>query len=129
MRMETLNDIYNRMDQSGTEKPRAIDRSRTVVSTEVPAHSTEPRELDSIASLNHLAAMLAEAADALKASPVPFTEDGVNFYEEVRRFEIALITRALRRTRGSQCKAASLLNLKRTTLNSKIKTYQITLAE
>jgi DNA-binding NtrC family response regulator len=129
MRMETSNDIYNRRDQTGTEKPRAIDRSRTLAPIEVPAHSTEPREVDSIAGLNHLAAMLAEAADALKASPVPFIEDGVDFYAEVRRFEIALITRALRRTRGSQCKAASLLHLRRTTLNSKIKTYRISLAE
>jgi DNA-binding NtrC family response regulator len=122
--------MHNRMDQTGTEKPRAINRSqRTLGSTEVPADSTEAREVDSIAGLNHLAALLAEAVDALKASPVAFTEAGVDFYAEVRRFEIGLITRALRRTRGSQCKAASLLNLRRTTLNSKIKTYQITLSE
>ena len=130
MRMETANDMHSGTDQARTERARVINRSqRTLASIEVAAHGTEPREMASIASLNHLAALLAEAVDALRASPVPLTEDGVDFYTEVRRFEIALITRALRRTRGSQCKAASLLNLRRTTLNSKIKTYQITLAE
>lgn len=130
MCMETSNDMHNRINQTGTENQRAINRShRPLASIEVAADSTELRQMGSIASLNHLAALLAEAVDALKASPVSFTEAGVDFYAEVRRFEIALITRALRRTRGSQCKAASLLNLRRTTLNSKIKTYQITLAE
>jgi transcriptional regulator with PAS, ATPase and Fis domain len=130
MRMETANDMHSGTDQTRTERARVINRSqRTLASIEMAAHGTEPREMASIASLKHLAALLAEAVDALRASPVPLTEDGVDFYTEVRRFEIALITRALRRTRGSQCKAASLLNLKRTTLNSKIKTYQITLAE
>jgi DNA-binding NtrC family response regulator len=130
MRMETSNDMHSRTDQTRTAGARVVNRSqRTLASIEVPAHATEPREMASIAGLNQLAALLVEAVDALRASPVPLTEDGVDFYEEVRRFEIALITRALRRTRGSQCKAASLLNLRRTTLNSKIKTYQITLAE
>ena len=118
----------SRVDQTGTEKRRAINHSHRT-SIEGSAPSTEPREIGSIASLNHLAALLAEAVDALKASPVTLNEAGVDFYAEVRRFEIALITRALRRTRGSQSKAASLLNLRRTTLNSKIKSYQITLAE
>jgi hypothetical protein len=69
--------MHNRIDQTGTEKPRAINRAhRTLGSIEVPARSTEACEVDSIASLNHLAALLAEAVDALKASPVSFTEDG-----------------------------------------------------
>ena len=49
----------------------------------------------------------------------------VSFYEEVRRFEIGLITRALRRAHGRQNAAARLLGLKATTLNAKMKQYQM----
>ena len=54
---------------------------------------------------------------------------GVNFYEEVRRFEIDLIQRALDQTGGHQSRAARLLGLNATTLNSKIKTYNIILRQ
>ena len=50
---------------------------------------------------------------------------GVNFYEEVRRFETDLLRRALDQTGGHQSRAARLLGLNATTLNSKIKTYNI----
>jgi DNA-binding NtrC family response regulator len=50
---------------------------------------------------------------------------GINFYDEVRRFEIDLIRRALEQTGGRQSRAARLLGMNATTLNSKIKTYNI----
>jgi DNA-binding NtrC family response regulator len=50
---------------------------------------------------------------------------GINFYDEVRRFEIDLIRRALEQTGGHQSRAARLLGMNATTLNSKIKTYNI----
>jgi DNA-binding NtrC family response regulator len=50
---------------------------------------------------------------------------GVNFYDEVKRFEIDLIRRALEQTGGHQSRAARLLGLNATTLNSKIKSYNI----
>jgi DNA-binding NtrC family response regulator len=49
----------------------------------------------------------------------------VDFYTEVRRFESFLIRNALRQTRGSQVKAARLLQMHETTLNSKLKTLKI----
>jgi transcriptional regulator with GAF, ATPase, and Fis domain len=52
---------------------------------------------------------------------------GVNFYDEVRRFEIDIIRRALDQTGGHQSRAARLLGMNATTLNSKIKTYNIQL--
>ena len=52
---------------------------------------------------------------------------GINFYDEVRRFEIDLIRRALEQTGGHQSRAARLLGMNATTLNSKIKTYNISL--
>src|SRR3954468_6997512 len=67
------------------------------------------------------AAPLSDAAGALDVSR------GVNFYDEVRRFEIDLIRRALDQTGGHQSRAARLLGMNATTLNSKIKTYNIQL--
>jgi DNA-binding NtrC family response regulator len=52
---------------------------------------------------------------------------GVDFYDEVRRFEVDLIRRALEQTGGHQSRAARLLGMNATTLNSKIKTYNIQL--
>src|SRR4029453_1830606 len=54
---------------------------------------------------------------------------GVNFYDEVKRFEIDLILRALEQTGGHQSRAARLLGLNATTLNSKIKSYAIRLKQ
>ena len=51
---------------------------------------------------------------------------GVSFYDEVKKFEIDLISRAFAQTGGHQSRAARLLGLNATTLNSKIKTYGIT---
>ncbi len=50
---------------------------------------------------------------------------GISFYDEVSRFEIELIRRALDLTGGHQSKAAKLLGMNNTTLNSKIKVYNI----
>jgi DNA-binding NtrC family response regulator len=57
--------------------------------------------------------------------PPPNFNKGIDFYDEVRRFEIVLIQRALNLTGGSQKRAALLLGLKPTTLNAKIKTYNL----
>jgi len=51
--------------------------------------------------------------------------DTVDFYREVRKFEIFLIQRALKQTAGSQVQAANLLKLDPTTLNKKIKSYRL----
>lgn len=51
--------------------------------------------------------------------------DGIDLFQEVKRFEINLIKLALDQTRGHQARAARLLNINPTTLNSKIKMYGI----
>jgi DNA-binding NtrC family response regulator len=51
--------------------------------------------------------------------------DGIDFYDEVQRFETGLIRLALDQTHGHQAQAARLLHIKPTTLNSKIKLYGI----
>jgi DNA-binding NtrC family response regulator len=50
---------------------------------------------------------------------------GVSFYDEVNRFQIDLIKRALDITSGHQSRAAKLLQMNTTTLNSKIKYFGI----
>ncbi len=50
---------------------------------------------------------------------------GISFYDEVAKFEISLIRRALEITGGNQSRAARLLGMNTTTLNSKIKAYNI----
>ena len=50
---------------------------------------------------------------------------GISFYDEVYRFEIELIRRALEYTGGHQSRAAKLLGMNNTTLNSKIKVYNL----
>lgn len=49
--------------------------------------------------------------------------EGIDFYNEVQRFETALIKLALEQAEGNQARAARLLGLRATTLNSKIKQY------
>lgn len=49
----------------------------------------------------------------------------VNFFEEIRRFEIALIKRALLQTGGRQNESARLLGVSTSNLNNKIKRFGI----
>jgi transcriptional regulator with GAF, ATPase, and Fis domain len=75
--------------------------------------------------LRGIAASLSKAVEELEDFQASPLTDQFDFYDEVRRFEISLIRKALRTTSGCQLRAAKLLRLKPTTLNSKIKTYQI----
>ncbi len=72
-------------------------------------------------------AVIASAQEGSSVAAVQDIGRGVNFYDEVRRFEIDLIRRALEQTGGHQSRAARLLGMNATTLNSKIKTYNINL--
>jgi hypothetical protein len=69
-------------------------------------------------------ALLAEA-EAMGANQHPDIGQGFCLREAVRRFEIDLITDALRRSGGNQARAAALLGTKITTLHHKIKHYRI----
>jgi DNA-binding NtrC family response regulator len=68
---------------------------------------------------------VAQAREPASGAEPPDAPAEMSFYEEVRRFEIGLITRALRRAHGRQNAAARLLGLKATTLNAKMKQYQM----
>jgi transcriptional regulator with GAF, ATPase, and Fis domain len=79
-----------------------------------------------ITTLKELTLRLLREVQAFGDTHAPTIDDGIDFYDEVKRFEIDLIKRALLQTGGHQGRAAQLLNLKITTLNSKIKHYNIT---
>jgi DNA-binding NtrC family response regulator len=81
--------------------------------------------LNTTQNLRHLALKLLLEAQALKEVPALDVRGGIDFYEEVKRFEVDLIQRALSFTRGNQVRAARLLKMKVTTLNTKIKHYDI----
>jgi DNA-binding NtrC family response regulator len=70
---------------------------------------------------------LREGMGGVGAAPPQFIDlaHGISFYDEVSRFEIELIRQALELTGGHQSRAAKLLGLNNTTLNSKIKSYNI----
>jgi transcriptional regulator with GAF, ATPase, and Fis domain len=78
-----------------------------------------------IVGLKHLAFNLLREVQSLTEVHSLNIGEGLDFYDEVSHFEIDLITRALLHTGGHQGRAARLLNLKVTTLNSKIKHYKI----
>lgn len=78
--------------------------------------------------LNRLAAdLLADLEDLeiYQLMELSISEKVIDFYAVLREFEVLLIKRALNRTRGSQVKAAQLLTMNLTTLNSKIKSFKI----
>src|SRR3954454_7986464 len=57
--------------------------------------------------------------------PDELIPDGSSFFGEVERFETGLIEQALRLSNGNRSRAARRLSLKVSTLNSKIKRYNL----
>jgi len=69
-----------------------------------------------------IGSLLAELSGG-RSKQIDFDLEGIDFYEEVERYEIELIKTALNRSGGNQTRAAKLLRLKATTLNAKMKHY------
>ena len=80
-----------------------------------------------IAMLKNVALNLLKEVQVLSKLEAADIMQGIKFYDEVERFERELIMRALELTGGHQVRASRLLGLKVTTLNSKVKRYQIPL--
>ena len=87
--------------------------------------SGEGSDNNEIQMLKAMTITLGRAIEALERSKPACIEPGTNFYEEVARFEVDLIQRALQQTGGNQAQAARLLGLNQTTLHGKIKHYKI----
>jgi len=96
----------------------------------VPDIPTESETGRRIQQLAQLAKALASEVEAMQAElyrdrrqQIDFDEDGLDFYEEVERYEIELIKKALQASDGNRTLAAKLLRMKSTTLNAKMKHY------
>ena len=104
---------------------RSIQKNEPAVSND--QHQTLALDLQ-IGMLKEAAGIVLNQLELLrKAVPGSTSPNITDFYDEVRRFEIELINSALYRTKGNQQRAARLLGVKATTLNSKIKRYKIML--
>src|SRR6266567_6977734 len=108
---------------------------KSTVNSPVQLKVAERPAVEGVRRLLDLAFSLVREAEAL-ARDKAFTDEstrlqtldpahGLDFYREVERFETGLIKLALDHTGGNQSRAAKLLHIKPTTLNSKIKLYRI----
>ena len=77
---------------------------------------------DRIKALREITLSLLTELESLESLAAPARN--LRLDDEVKRFEIALIRAALVKTKGNQARAAVLLGIKHTTLNSKIKRYR-----
>ncbi len=111
------------------------DRHNLPASVPQALKIADRQERNRVQRLADLARTLLREAETL-ASDKAFTEEsnklramnlseGIDFYDEVVRFETNLIKLALERTGRNQAAAARLLHIKPTTLNFKIKLYGI----
>jgi DNA-binding NtrC family response regulator len=99
----------------------------------LPSRTKTGQTNDRLKKMRDLASELLEESEALEhegelaeASATIATlssNSAINFFDEVRQFEVRLIKRALDLAGGNQAKAAQLLGLGTTTLNYKVKTY------
>ena len=92
---------------------------------------------DNILAIGNVVTSLSDAVNVLqtlkdvetnqlfKNFELNFPKDGIDFYKAKKLYEINLIEQALRATRGHQAKAAKLLKMRTSTLNSFIKRHKI----
>lgn len=79
-------------------------------------------------ALREVALNLLSEVQSLQRAQPPHTDRKLRLQDEVQQFEIDLIRTTLDRTNGNQTRAARLLGVKLTTLNTKIKRYKISFA-
>jgi DNA-binding NtrC family response regulator len=102
--------------------------TETVMATDVAGAALLRSEIamdNRLTTLREVALTLLREVESLRVSQPANTKRGVQLHSEVRRFEVDLIRSALGRTGGNQTRAAELLGVKITTLNTKIKRYKI----
>lgn len=92
---------------------------------QINSFSTEAIQFNRLEALKKLTRLLLREVQSLEDARTPYVKNRIRLSEEVQRFEVDLIRCALARTSGNQRRAASLLGIKATTLNSKIKRYNI----
>lgn len=100
------------------------DSTQHMTQAAEPGQAAEAGEGKEFVELKELASMLLRKVETLEGERAAH-ERQISLYDEVRRFETDLIRRALIRAGGNQRRAARLLGVKVTTLNTKIKRYKI----
>src|SRR5687768_3083211 len=105
-----------------TETTLTIESNNNGSTLETPGGETVDVRLN---TLRETVLALLEEVESLAVSRPVDIKRGARYSDEVRQFEVNLIRTALGRTSGSQIRAARLLGLKPTTLNAKIKRYNI----
>lgn len=105
--------IPNPADLSLSRGTRALPRRR------------EPKLHSRLDDLRAMVRSLLTELESLRL-PVELEPEGaLNLDDELKRYEIGLIRAALDKADGSQTRAARMLGVPVTTLNTKIKRYQI----
>ncbi len=117
---------------SGRSKQSSLSPKKTVnlrlAQSGESGHGRVRRLVDLASSLMREAQVLARDKAFSEQSTQLHSVDlgkGIDFYNEVQKFETALIKLALDQAEGNQARAARSLGLRATTLNSKIKLYDI----
>lgn len=80
------------------------------------------QKLEAIGRMTEIALNEIQSIKARNSNPA---RTQIDFFEEVKRYEIELIAVALELCHGNQRQAAKMLNLNPTTINTKIKRYRI----
>lgn len=75
-------------------------------------------------AINRIASVVLSEVETF-ASRNYLSSENINYYEELQRFEIELILYALYQANGNQRRAAQILNIKTTTLNAKVKRFNL----
>ena len=106
--------------------PAVISHGEAAPEREAAPESTPASLLLQLGLIREAALILLDQLEPLGQEQTSYVEKRTpSLYDEVRRFEIQLISNALSQTRGHQKEAARLLGIKATTLNSKIKRYKL----
>jgi hypothetical protein len=111
-------------EQAGNDslRPRAAARKISPATTAIG--ELQIRDFH-IQTLKVLALTLLEEITFLEVEPGKGGSTGLDLQSQVHKFEAAVIRSALERTGGRQRRAARLLGMKVTTLNTKIKRYKL----
>ena len=109
----------------------AVSPVKAIVARKAPSSRLrKPTVIDArISALKILALSLLRQVETLENQSAGETLPDWDLQLEVRRFEAELIRNALIRTGGRQRRAAHLLGMKVTTLNTKIRRYHIEFEE
>ncbi|HXG85681.1 MAG TPA: helix-turn-helix domain-containing protein [Pyrinomonadaceae bacterium] len=93
-----------------------VTKSRSAVEIKSIAQKLE--------AINRIAGVVLKEVETFTARNFSGSEN-INYYEEIERFEIELLLFALYRANGNQRRAARILNINPTTLNSKVRKFNL----